>query len=615
MSGERPPDMDAWVDRCLALLPRLRKKELTHVLSAQGLIKSGNKEAQTERASAELKALVAESRLTGVRVHVESMCKFIDDEYMTMNDEKYGSGSSPTSSRTWSRDVPSSGQQNHNGGGYAAPPPPRSQVNCVGCAHDPQSGYTEETCVRCGKNSHPACYRQSKLEVKVNGGFTCVACSSEACDPFFQILETVDRTPVALRRSHSRGAPSQFARASFRLTPGQLQGILKTRTAGTTRPGCCRVLARTFALKDTSRHGDHQWPKATKLLVNGQHAYLKQRKFNSFDNKWKGFSEPADITLLCRAGKNTIEVSTTEDLDEKYGLVVQIANLLGDADIVAAVAARESPSIASGYERALNSFREDADGIEIVITHTNLSLKCPLSLAKITVPGRGRRCTHLQCFDLLSYVGMNKKGSVNRWRCGVCNSVLRPADLIRDQWMEDMIRRAPFGTVDIKINQDGTWQPLDDDGKPLAPRRSLAVDDAGGAAEGAPAAPIDDDAKPPPAKKSKAKVLDIDLTPAKPAASAAGGMGPASPPPPVEGPARPPSRAKAKAAVVDLTLSSDEEDDLPPPRVGQAQQSRLDSHFGAPVRDPPVQPEPDPYAPPLPPDLAAKRCPNPGPKS
>lgn len=58
----------------------------------------------------------------------------------------------------------------------------------------------------------------------------------------------------------------------------------------------------------------------------------------------------------------------------------------------------------------------DRDSIEQ--TALKVSLKCPITFKKITLPARGHECKHIQCFDLESYLQLNcERGS---WRCPVC---------------------------------------------------------------------------------------------------------------------------------------------------------------------------------------------------
>lgn len=51
-------------------------------------------------------------------------------------------------------------------------------------------------------------------------------------------------------------------------------------------------------------------------------------------------------------------------------------------------------------------------------TTLNISLKCPITFKRISLPARGHECRHLTCFDLDSYLQMNcERGN---WRCPLC---------------------------------------------------------------------------------------------------------------------------------------------------------------------------------------------------
>lgn len=48
-----------------------------------------------------------------------------------------------------------------------------------------------------------------------------------------------------------------------------------------------------------------------------------------------------------------------------------------------------------------------------------INLADSITMLPITVPARGEICTHLQCFDLETYITMNAKHK--RWLCPFCN--------------------------------------------------------------------------------------------------------------------------------------------------------------------------------------------------
>jgi E3 SUMO-protein ligase PIAS1 len=64
----------------------------------------------------------------------------------------------------------------------------------------------------------------------------------------------------------------------------------------------------------------------------------------------------------------------------------------------------------------LNKAR-DAD---IVTTASVLSLKCPLSTLRISLPCRSISCRHNQCFDATSYLQLQEQGPT--WLCPICNN-------------------------------------------------------------------------------------------------------------------------------------------------------------------------------------------------
>ncbi|KAJ3126291.1 SUMO ligase siz1 [Physocladia obscura] len=65
---------------------------------------------------------------------------------------------------------------------------------------------------------------------------------------------------------------------------------------------------------------------------------------------------------------------------------------------------------------------------EIEVGETTLSFMCPLSLLRIDVPGRGRRCQHLQCFDVQTFLQFQENNS--QWKCVICGKVIKCNDLI-----------------------------------------------------------------------------------------------------------------------------------------------------------------------------------------
>ena len=94
---------------------------------------------------------------------------------------------------------------------------------------------------------------------------------------------------------------------------------------------------------------------------------------------------------------------------------------------------------------------------DIVQLHITIALLCPLGQCFIETPVRGRNCKHVQCFDLDTYLLMNK--SSGTWKCPVCNKLAELDSLVVDGYMEKILASVgEDGAESVKIAEDGTWE-------------------------------------------------------------------------------------------------------------------------------------------------------------
>lgn len=56
---------------------------------------------------------------------------------------------------------------------------------------------------------------------------------------------------------------------------------------------------------------------------------------------------------------------------------------------------------------------------DIQATSQVMSLKCPLSYMRLSLPCRGMGCSHIRCFDCTSYLQLQEQGP--QWVCPICN--------------------------------------------------------------------------------------------------------------------------------------------------------------------------------------------------
>lgn len=83
---------------------------------------------------------------------------------------------------------------------------------------------------------------------------------------------------------------------------------------------------------------------------------------------------------------------------------------------------------------------------------------CPLGQMFIETPVRGKNCKHVQCFDLETYLLMNK--AQPNWECPVCSKKTLTDDLIVDEYMKEILNIVGDDEVaeSIKMDENGKWE-------------------------------------------------------------------------------------------------------------------------------------------------------------
>ena len=83
---------------------------------------------------------------------------------------------------------------------------------------------------------------------------------------------------------------------------------------------------------------------------------------------------------------------------------------------------------------------------------------CPLTRKRIVKPARGVNCTHLECFDLATYVEMGFKSF--KWSCPVCQKYAPSIELKLDIYLMNVFKECGESTNTIEILKDFTWRDV-----------------------------------------------------------------------------------------------------------------------------------------------------------
>ncbi|KAL3112704.1 hypothetical protein niasHT_013740 [Heterodera trifolii] len=106
--------------------------------------------------------------------------------------------------------------------------------------------------------------------------------------------------------------------------------------------------------------------------------------------------------------------------------------------------------------------RLNGDEDDVQMDSLKISLMDPLMRTRIKIPSRAAECTHLQCFDLNSYLMMSEKRPT--WKCPVCDRNAIYSKLIIDAYFEQVLSAVASGDDEIELLRDGSWRlPLPPD--------------------------------------------------------------------------------------------------------------------------------------------------------
>lgn len=115
---------------------------------------------------------------------------------------------------------------------------------------------------------------------------------------------------------------------------------------------------------------------------------------------------------------------------------------------------RRSPGVSSknaSSQLDQIGFDED-DEIALMDFVPTATLTCPSTMLRMTVPARGLRCRHIQCFDLEYFLACIKgQLHIKRWRCPVCKKYCRPHELTVDTLVEKILQTSTEGHQQVEF--------------------------------------------------------------------------------------------------------------------------------------------------------------------
>lgn len=254
---------------------------------------------------------------------------------------------------------------------------------------------------------------------------------------------------------------------------------------------CCQVTSdkpiaeSEWVVKETS-WPDHIFPhfNAQKLIVRrGTH---------------HGKDLPVELTDFVIPGVNRLKVALTsvapmrDKKVKRFYMAIEILETVSHSQVLNYVWANgltDREETLEKVRRRVNAVPEE-DGIAVIdrtgstTSELSIDLTDPFSASIFAVPARGATCTHMECFDLETWLktrpvkqaikcGHQKlcicpkyaePSEPDKWKCPICFADARPRSLRIDSFLLDVRRRLEqqnkLDTKSILVAADGTWRPV-----------------------------------------------------------------------------------------------------------------------------------------------------------
>jgi len=304
------------------------------------------------------------------------------------------------------------------------------------------------TC-KCGANfSAQRFQRGMQLFALDAGAFKCPACRVRDMDPF-NVVAKGSQGMLNMKLVQKPVVPeTASSEASFKFKIN-LPKVKEWRKSGD------NIEVRMCRLDSYDAH--QAWPHSMIFKLNGKKCFtIKEPQVGH-----KRRDIPKRISPYLKSGTNSIEVSLKDEYVQRYAIALVRTSPQVPRDLTKLIPYKTAEHckqhlvdlmFSSQLEGCVEDFQtEVADRSRLV---------CPITLERIKTPARGKKCRHLQCFDLEAYLVSNQRIAAfnKRWRCPVCDlNVKPPNDLIIDAYHLKILAETGERDEEVAFDNAGVW--------------------------------------------------------------------------------------------------------------------------------------------------------------
>lgn len=254
---------------------------------------------------------------------------------------------------------------------------------------------------------------------------------------------------------------------------------------------CCRTNTdKSFAESDWVTK-ETSWPDYIFPHFNGEKLAVRRGTHHGKDL-------PVELTDFVVPGLNRLKVATmqagptADKIVRSFHLAVEVVETLSHSGVLDHVWATGVVDSAATLEKIRKRIEvvPDEDGIAVIdqsgVTASELSIDLtdPFSASIFSIPARGSACTHMECFDLETWLNTRpikqaikigqqfvdtspkrlEPSEPDKWKCPICFGDARPRSLRIDSFLLSVRRQLEeqnkLETKSILVGVDGTWRPV-----------------------------------------------------------------------------------------------------------------------------------------------------------
>ena len=237
--------------------------------------------------------------------------------------------------------------------------------------------------------------------------------------PFYDILGNLLKPTSLLPKGNSKYQEAYYI---FHLTPQQATEISQSR-CDVSRPDFQVQVLMRFCLTETTSEQDDMFPNSIGVRVNGKPAPLPNLiPSNRPGVEPKRPNRPVNITAVCRISptvSNRIDVSWAAEIGRSFCISVDLVRCVTAETLLQRLRSKSIRHPDHTKAMIKEKMAMDGEDSEIATCSLKVSLNCPVSKCRMTIPCRPVTCSHLQCFDAGMFLQMNERKA--KWVCPVCD--------------------------------------------------------------------------------------------------------------------------------------------------------------------------------------------------